>query len=321
MIQKLIDSVETKIRAAWSDKKKHNRLVIIISLIYLIAVGIFLMIHQAPFSPDQFLVLAFVFVLFIGQAKNFLADWVPLVLLILVYEYLRGIIPTINPTIHYEFMIKFDTFIFGKLPTTYLQQLLFNPGYLHWYDYTSAILYSSFYVVPLILAFVFWITDRPIFKKYMGSILGLFYAGFITYLVYPAAPPWLASKQGLIIPPLTRILDLAHFMGSISLPTVYHFIGDNLTAAVPSLHAALSLLTALFVYKKYPKFALLGFAYALAVCLAVIYLGEHYFFDVVLGIIYALVVYFVTINWSAIRSRFKPVVSGKTAVEEAHSKN
>lgn len=307
MFKKYINSVKAKARYAWSDKKKRNQLVTAASLIYLIAVGAFLTIHQAPFSPDQFLVLAFVFVLLIGQAKSFLADWTPLILLILVYEYLRGVIPKINPMVHYGFMIKFDTFIFGTLPTTYLQQVLFTQGHLHWYDYTSTILYSSFYVVPLILAFVFWILDRPIFEKYMGSILTLFYAGFATYLAYPAAPPWLASQHGLISPPVIRILDLAHFMGSISLPTIYHFIGDNLTAAVPSLHAGLSLLTALFVYKKFPRFSALGFAYALAVCFAVVYLGEHYFFDVALGVIYALAVYAIVMNWSTIKSKLKVI--------------
>ena len=56
-------------------------------------------------------------------------------------------------------------------------------------------------------------------------------------------------------------------------------------------HAAYPLLTALYVGKKYPKTIPVLVLYVLGVWIAVMYLGEHYFFDVVLGAIYAMFVY------------------------------
>ena len=91
----------------------------------------------------------------------------------------------------------------------------------------------------------------------------------------------MGSQQG-IIPPVQHITTdiLGHLFNYVSIPTVYRYFGDNLAAAVPSLHAAYPLLTALFVGKKYPKIIPILALYVAAVWLAVMYLGEHYFFDV-----------------------------------------
>jgi membrane-associated phospholipid phosphatase len=52
----------------------------------------------------------------------------------------------------------------------------------------------------------------------------------------------------------------------------------------PLLHAAYPFFTALFIGKKYPKTVPFLILYAVGVAFAVIYLGEHYFFDVALGL-------------------------------------
>ena len=70
--------------------------------------------------------------------------------------------------------------------------------------------------------------------------VGLTFLGYLTYLLYPALPPWLASQTGHI-PHITRII-----------PVVWNSVGvhgaaalftggnrfDNNIAAMPSLHAA-----------------------------------------------------------------------------------
>lgn len=144
----------------------------------------------------------------------------------------------------------------------------------------------------LLVAFFFWLTDRPYFKEYAIGIVALSYLTFLTYLAFPVAPPWMAAQQGLI-PPVQHITNdiVAHMFNYIAVPSVYGNFGINLVAAVPSLHAAYPLLTALYVGKKYPKTIPVLVLYVLGVWIAVMYLGEHYFFDVVLGAIYAMFVY------------------------------
>jgi membrane-associated phospholipid phosphatase len=138
------------------------------------------------------------------------------------------------------------------------------------------------------VAFFLWLVDREVFEGYVFGMVGLSYMAYVTYLVYPAAPPWLAAQHG-IIPPIVHVSDVAfsQFSPFIALPTVYKYFAPNLTAAVPSLHAAYPFFTLFFIGKKYPKAVPAVILYAVGVAFAVIYLGEHYFFDVALGLAYA----------------------------------
>jgi membrane-associated phospholipid phosphatase len=296
----------------WGRKKGFHKFVLVASLFFLVVVGIFLSAHQAPYAPDQFFAAAFLVALVIGEVKDFLRDWTPPILLILAYEYLRSLIPTLHIPTHFFPMIRFDQFFFGgRLPTQILQNLFFDPTHLHWYDYLSSVLYSSFFVVPLVIAFLFWLTDRPAFERYVIGMVGLFYMGYLTYLFFPAAPPWLASQSGFIHPAIVRVSDAisSHFYSFIALPTVYRYFASNPVAAVPSLHAAYAVLTGLFLYRKNRGWFIPAFLYGAGVCVAVIYLGEHYFFDVVLGMLYAVVVYEIVSrwNWDALKKKLGTV--------------
>jgi membrane-associated phospholipid phosphatase len=282
-----------KLRAYWQKQRRFDRFLIIASLPCLGAFAFLLFLQDEPYSPDLFYVFALVIALIGRQGRDFIKDWTPPTLLLLAYEYLGALIPKVNPHVHYYFMAKFDTFLFGgQLPTVWLQHLLYNPNDLQWYDYVSAFLYSVFFAVPLVVALILWFVDREGFERYVFGMVGLSYLAYFTYLVYPAAPPWLAAQRG-IIPPLVRVSDVtySHFSPFIALPTVYKYIPPNLTAAVPSLHAAYPFFTPLFLRKKYPKAVPFFILYAAGVTFAVIYLGEHYFFDVALGLAYAYLAY------------------------------
>jgi membrane-associated phospholipid phosphatase len=292
-----------KLRAYWKRQRRYDRFLIVASLPCLGAIGFLLAFQQEPYSPDQFYAFALVFAVIGRQGREFIKDWTPPILLLLAYEYLRALIPKINPHVHYYFMAKFDAFLFdGQLPTVWLQRLLYNPNYLHWYDYLSAFLYSTFFAVPLLIASILWLVDRGDFEGYVFGMVGLSYMAFLTYLVYPAAPPWLAAQRG-IIPQIVHVSDVAfsRFSPLIALPTVYKYFAPNLTAAVPSLHAAYPFFTPLYVGKKYPKAVPFLILYAVGVAVAVIYLGEHYFFDVALGLVYAYLAYLAVAPGGAIQ--------------------
>ena len=67
---------------------------------------------QEFFSPDIFFVLAFIGMLAVGRAWQFAWDWAPAILLILGYDYLRGLVPKISGKVHVHAMIYFDRFLF-----------------------------------------------------------------------------------------------------------------------------------------------------------------------------------------------------------------
>ena len=259
---------------------------------FLVIVGIVLILYQAPYAPDQFFIFAGILAFVIGKGRTFLRDWTPPIILLLTYEYLRTLIPEINHAVHYTTMINFDKFVFGGIPTLFLQKIFYAAAALHWYDYVASFLYYSHFVIPLLVAFAFWLTDREFFENYVFTIVGVSFAGFLTFLLFPAAPPWLASLNGFI-GPVTHITAVVsqHLLGFLALPTVYAAFKSNPVAAVPSLHMAYAVVTAIFLSKKYPKWMPLFVLYALAMAVGVMYLGEHYFFDVLTGIAYSALAY------------------------------
>lgn len=266
----------------------NHKLFYALPVLYILIVSAYMLWHRAWFSPDQFFAFAIIGTLLIGRVKQFLQDWIPVLLMLFGYEYLRGIVPHLTQAAHIFPMIDADKFVFGYLPTIKLQAVLFNGVTLHWYDYIAVVLYISHFIIPMVVMFVFWIYDRKMFKQFTSAFLVLSYLAFFTYIVFPAMPPWMASNLGYI-PPLKKIMDqvMGSFSHPISVPSIYQFFGANLVAAVPSLHAAYPWLIFLFLTKKIKAWSLLALPYVYGVWFAVVYLGEHYAIDVVVGIMYA----------------------------------
>jgi len=272
-----------------------KKIIYLLPIIYIVTISAYMIWHRAWLSPDQFFAFAILATIFIGRTKQFLRDWIPVLLLLFGYEYLRGIVPYLTKYVNIWPMIRADELLFGFLPTIKLQSTLFNGITLHWYDYMAVTLYISHFIIPMVIAFVFWMYDRKIFKQFTTAFLILSYMAFFTFIIFPAMPPWMASNDGYI-PPLKKIMDIvmASFAHPIDVPSVYRFFGANLVAAVPSLHAAYPWLIFIFLLKKFRGFSILALPYVAGVWFAVVYLGEHYVVDVFLGFIYASVAYLFT---------------------------
>jgi hypothetical protein len=242
-------------------------------------------------TPDLiFLVLLAGFALW-GQAKQFLIKFAPFIILLLSYDSLRGLATYVNHHVHYTFMAQFDERLFGVLPTAWLQQLLYH-GQLMWYDFYFYFLYMMHFIAPVAVAILLWKKRPQGYWRFITALLVLSYGAFITYVLYPASPPWMASELGFIQPIHRISSDVWWAMGVHNFPSIYHSFVPNDVAAVPSLHAAYPTLVWLFVYRYFDhRLAWPLLVYPLSVWLGVVYLGEHYFFDVLLGVIYALAAY------------------------------
>ena len=252
-------------------------------------------IHAPSFpTPDKLVVfLTFVFMIF-KQAIEMLKRLLPFVVLLLVYESFRGIAHQLNSHVNYTLAPHIDRLIFGKLPIDYLQQWLWR-GHTSWYDIVFYIPYMLFFVIPLGLALLVWKTRPKFYWQVVTTYLMVFFSAFLTFLLFPTAPPWLAA-QNHYIEPITRISsNVWASLGIKNFPSLYSHIAPNPVAAVPSLHAACATLLALFVFKLYGRrWGLVSLIYPALIYVGVVYEGEHYVFDVITGIIYALVLYWLT---------------------------
>ena len=115
--------------------------------------------------------------------------------------------------------------------------------------------------------------------------------GFATFALFPAAPPWLASREGELewttrsIGPISGHIPFV----SVSFEGLFERGSEyaNPVAAVPSLHAAYTLLITLFLWRSARRARPFLAVYPVAMAFALVYTAEHYVVDILLGWAYA----------------------------------
>ena len=254
-------------------------------------------------TPERPLLIFFVPAVLLARGRRYLLDFVPFAALLLLYGESRGLAHTLHPHPFYRPQLELERWLFaGHVPAVDLQRWLWT-GHTQWYDWTAAELLKLHFVVPSVLAFCLWIRRRALFYRFAVTMLVLSFAGAITFLVYPAAPPWAAGQTGILsnvsqLPPddatvssVTATTQSASG-GTLSLA---HAIPRNPYAAIPSLHGGYAFLVFLFVaslvWRRKGKLRWLpisvGALYFLAQSLAVIYTGNHYVVDLLIGFAFA----------------------------------
>jgi hypothetical protein len=224
------------------------------------------------------------------QFLRLVLDWLPIVVVLGAYDFTRGAADSLGIGVHAHPMIDFDRFVFlGQTPTEWLQARLYRPGVLTWWDVAFTLVYTSYFIVPFALAGVLWVRDRLAFLRFTRRLVSLALAGLATYVAFPAAPPWMAAEMGLL-GEVHRTTSKGWEVLGVGTAGLFSEgqASVNLVAAVPSLHCAFSALVAMFCWGRVrPRLRALLVLYPLAMGLTLIATGEHYFFDVLLGWIYA----------------------------------
>jgi len=136
---------------------------------------------------------------------------------------------------------------------------------------------------------------RRLASRFGWTFLFLNLAGFATYYLYPAAPPWYVSDYGLgpaNMAAQASMAGAARWDELTGIPWFHAFYGRSadVFGAIPSLHVAYPLLTFLHgleLRKRWLDVA--SFALFLLVCFAAVYLNHHYVLDVILGVLYTVV--------------------------------
>ncbi|WP_405016216.1 phosphatase PAP2 family protein [Kitasatospora sp. NBC_00070] len=224
-----------------------------------------------------------------------LRDWVPVMAVVWTYSLLRGYGAHTPWLPHLRPQLAFDTALgFGQTWTVRLQHALYTPGAAHWYDYAAVTVYMSHFFMVFVLLAVLWRRNHARFRHLLGCYLAVTYAGFLTYVLYPAVPPWMAGAQGDTAP-VTRIVG--DVLAQAELPRAASVFEDgsrfaNDVAAMPSLHAAYPMLIALFFWPTATRrVRVLLAAYPLAMAFTLVYGAEHFVIDILVGWVYAVVIH------------------------------
>jgi len=211
-------------------------------------------------------------------------------ILLSAYDFTRGAADSLGIGVHVNPMIDFDRFLFlGTTPTQWLQAHVNDPRVVNWVDVAFTLIYTSYFIVPFTVAGFLWARDRLEFLRFSHRIVTLFAAGLATYIAFPAAPPWMAADMGLLHGVARTTADGWQVIGGRTVELFNEGQATvNQVAAVPSLHSASTMLVALFLWPRMRRpLRPLLVLYPLAMGLTLMATGEHYFFDVLLGWIYA----------------------------------
>ncbi len=236
-------------------------------------------------------------------AARFVRDWLPMLVILVGYDLVRTQAPHLTERAVTEPQLRFDEIVFGgEVPTVTLQRALVDGGTPHWWDYGVWAFYLSHFVMTIALAAYLYRVSWARFKRFSTLILTVSLAGFATYLILPAVPPWLASREGAL-PATTRIVhDVWQALGLDGAAKV--FAGDakfaNPVAALPSLHAAWPFMAILFFWSTARRGRWVLVAYMTVMTFVLVYGSEHYVSDILLGWVYAAVVF---VTWRRIWGR------------------
>jgi hypothetical protein len=166
----------------------------------------------------------------------------------------------------------------------------------HFLDVYCAIPYGIFIGVVIAYSVYLFRKDYPGLLRFTWSFLVLNVAGFITYHLYPAAPPWYFHHYGCAVDLATHASEgpnLARVDAWLGVPYFAGVYGrsSDVFGAVPSLHVAYPLLMLIegFGRHRWLGRVLLAWFY-LSMCFAAVYLDHHWVFDIVLGSLYTVVV-------------------------------
>jgi hypothetical protein len=273
-------------------KLNRENLTTLLLIGYLFSVVGYMIVKNISITPDRFFVFLLVGGVLVGRGVGFLKDWTPFFALLLGYEMLRGFADTAGFTVHVGDVVAAEkALFFGYMPPTVLQSWLYHPGQIQWYDVVASVVYFLHFPLPLTVGFFLWLKNRKQYFKFIVALLILSFSGFLTYLVYPAAPPWYAAEKGLI--EVNKIMNVIidQIGWNWNLSYYYSHLNPNPVAAIPSLHAAYPTLVFLALRHYSRKLGYLFLPYPFLVWFSIIYLGEHYVIDALLGVAYAILAY------------------------------
>lgn len=271
-------------------------------VIYILLLSFFFWRDGLPVSRERLLMwillglLALSLTNVFGWVRSVVLEWIPFAIILWVYDLLRGQADGLLFDTHVLPQLRADEIMFGgTAPTVTLQQHLWDGfSQIHWYDYAAWLVYVSYFLGTYVVAALLWWINRPLFRRYVVMVSVLALMGFTTYALFPAAPPWMASELGALEPTTRSIQVISGHIPILDVSTLFEKGAEysNAVAAVPSLHAAYTLLITLVLWRLVPWWGRVLLAlYPWAMAFALVYTAEHYFSDILLGWIYCVAVY------------------------------
>lgn len=245
----------------------------------------------------------------ITRVRSFLFSFIPYATVWFVFTLMRSLADetVLARTINTQ-VFALERWIFGgQIPTIMLQDRLYQPPTLHWWDYLTTMVHWSYFIIPHAVAIRLWQKHPQIFRQYLAALTLLLGMGLAIYFLIPTNPPWLAPEpvNSPSAAPVYRIMEeIGKDLGGGLYTATYRVVGEsNPIAAMPSIHTAVTALLMFPAFRLGRRWFIASVFYTAAMGYTLIYTGEHYFIDVAAGIMVATFGWFGAGAW---RTRLAP---------------
>ncbi len=233
-------------------------------------------------------------------AKRLYFGVLPLGLVGLLYDAMRFVanLGLSEKTVHVCDLRELEMSLFG-ITSAGVRQTLHDWAQTHasaTLDVFFAIPYGVFIYAVLGFEIFLFVKNYRAALRFTWGFLFLNVLGFLTYHVYPAAPPWYYHQYGCVVDlhahasPGANLLRVDRMLG-VGYFTGFYGRSSDVFGAVPSLHVAYPLLMAIEGWNGRHWVGRLGLVgFYLWMCSAAVYLDHHWVIDIVLGTLYTLFV-------------------------------
>jgi membrane-associated phospholipid phosphatase len=270
-----------------------QRTVLMIQMIMIVAMSALILgSGKLPGLDMAGLILFTLFLWWMRGRVSFL-DFAPFLLMLYTYEVIRSVILAVGTDgVHVADLIVWErTLCAGIIPSIAMQQAWGATAYTWLVDLVANGFYMTHFFSVIVLGIVLWMRRKEHYGPYIVGLIVLSYTGFLTYVVFPAAPPWWASMNGYL---KGQPIDLSHSL----LSPEHIFATANPLGAMPSLHTAWPFYLFFYTVYQWGRKALPVIILPVGVAVSSIYLGHHYLVDILAGIGYAAIAFSLVRWWS-----------------------
>lgn len=288
------ERVETESQVA-SEAHALGRLIALSVVGWLAYVGILMVLRGGSITlPLVGVVVALVAVALLAD-RPVLRELLPFAVIALTWEAMRGLSADLVSRVHAVDIVALERSLFGWLaggrtPSEALQGLFHTVGQVNALDILTTIVYLGHFVAPVVFGILIWRRSRSVYYRYAMAMVLIALAGYGTALIFPVAPPRLATLFGAPI----DVQDItAHVLDAFRMVPFaawgYGNLSGNELAAFPSLHAAFPLVGAFFLAQVDRRSAWVALAWSALVWFSIVYLAQHYLVDAIAGLAYVVV--------------------------------
>ena len=163
-------------------------------------------------------------------------------------------------------------------------------------DDLCAIPYATFILVCVACATWLYVRDYRRMVRFAWCFFALNVMGFVTYHLYPAAPPWYFHAHGCAVDVLARASEGPGLARVDARMGIHYFAGmygrsASVFGAMPSLHCAYPLLVVLEGWAAFRwPWRIASVAFAALMVFSAMYLDHHWLLDGIAGMTYCAIV-------------------------------